>query len=300
MNTPRSLQVQMLADAWFVVWRAKYWASSFSVVGVGIALLVAANTPKRYRVEAIYALPAQTQSGGIAGLVAQIGGLSSLAGLGLGQDANAVTALATLRGPAFTSEFIRKAALESSLFPDRWDVGAKHWTSPAPTNLQLVKAFDEGGVRTIIEDRRTGLITVRIEWRDPMEAAEILGSMMDLANEQLRQGALEESRRSISFLDTELEKTSAVDLRQTINTLIASNLKQAVLATVRHDFAFRLISAPVVPMEQDFIWPRRVLMAATGLVIGGILGLATWLAMAAFRRRGLVATQKGTAPGIQG
>jgi LPS O-antigen subunit length determinant protein (WzzB/FepE family) len=296
MNKPRSLQMQMLADIWSVLWRAKYWVSGFAFAGISVALLIAANTPKRYRVEAVYALPTQTQSGGIAGLVAQLGGLSSLAGLSLGQDANAATSLATLRGPGFTAEFIRKAALETRLFPDRWDASAKRWTSSAPTDLQLVKAFDGGGVRTIIEDRRTGLITVRIEWRDPTEAVAILGSMMDLANEELRQGALEESKRSIAFLNAELEKTSAVDLRQTINTLIATNLKQSVLATVRHDFAFRLISAPVVPTERDFIWPRRVLMAATGLVIGSILGIAVWLASSALGLRGAAGGQNAAFP----
>jgi uncharacterized protein involved in exopolysaccharide biosynthesis len=297
MNAPRSQQINILADIWSVFWRAKYWVVGFAVVGVAGALIVAATTPKRYRVEAVYALPAQTQSGGVAGLVAQLGALSSLAGIGLGQDTNAATSLATLRGPGFTAEFIRKAGLESKLFPNRWDAASKRWTSPAPTDLQLVKAFDGGGVRTIIEDRRTGLISVRIEWRDPAEAAVILSSMMNLANEELRQGALEESRRSIAFLSAELDKTNAVDLRQTINTLIATNLKQSVLATVRRDFAFHLVSAPVVPTERDFIWPRKILMAASGLVIGAIFGIAAWLAASALRLRGVVGGHNPADPG---
>jgi LPS O-antigen subunit length determinant protein (WzzB/FepE family) len=290
-NTSGSPQMQMFASIWSVLWRARYWEIGGVVAGVAAALLLAATTPKRYRAEAVYSPPSQSQAGGLAGIMAQFGGLSALAGLGLGQDANTANSLATLRGPGFTSAFIRKQSLERKLFPDRWDESGKRWTSPEPTDLELVKAFDAGGVRTIIEDRRTGLTTVRIEWRDPVEAVTILNSMMALANEELRQSTIEEARRSIDVLAVELEKTSAVDLRQTINTLIATNLKQSVLASIRQDFAFHLVSAPIVPTERDFVWPRRMLMAAGGLVIGGLLGLALWLSASAasplafFRRR---------------
>ena len=108
--------------------------------------------------------------------------------------------------------------------------------------------------------------------------------MVESANEELRSKALDESNRSVQYLTNELEKTTALDLRQTINTLISTNLKQSVLASVRKDYAFRVISPAVVPTDRDYIWPRRGVMAASGFVLGGLTGLILALGLARTRR----------------
>lgn len=270
---PRSLQLGLLSDIWATLLRGKYWIIIFGAIGLVGSLLVAQYTPKHYRVEAVLAPQSQSQSAGIAGLMSQIGGLPALANLALGQDSSSANSLATLRGPQFTAGFIRKLGLEPQMYPHRWDPTEKRWTGPEPTDLELVRAFDEGGIRTIVEDRRTGLLTIRIEWRDPAQAAAILNSLIDAVNDDLRSKALQESTRSVAYLTSELDKTTAVDLRQTINALIATNMKQSVLASVRRDYAFRIVSAVVVPTARDYVWPRRVLIVVTGLVFGLIAGL---------------------------
>ena len=279
-----SVQMQLLLNSLGAIWRAKFWIIGMSLTGIGVALLLAANSEKKYRAEAIVAVQTQSPASGLAGLVSQFGGLSALAGLGLGQGTSTANSMATLRGPKFTADFIRKANLVPGLFPDRWDAKTERWTGIPPTDLELIRAFDGGGVRTIIEDRRTGLINIRIQWNEPKEAVRILNGMLVAINSDLREKALEESRHSVEFLKSQLDQTTAVDLRQTINTLIATNLKQEVLANVRQDYAFQIVSTPIVPTERDFVWPRRVMMAATGMVLGGGLGLFISLSISLYLR----------------
>jgi|SRR6185369_3866725 len=283
-SEPPSLQKQLLFGAVSAVWQAKVWIVGLALAGAGVALLMAANSERKYRAEVVVASQTESQASGLAGLVSQFGGLSALAGLGLGQQSNVANSMATFRGAKFTADFIKKQALAPGLFPDRWDKQQRRWIGNEPTDLELVKAFDGGGIRTIIEDRRTGLINVRIQWNDPQEAVRILDSMLAEVNDELRTKALEESKRSVDYLKVQLDQTNAVDLRQTINTLIATNLKQAVLANVRRDYAFQVVSPAVVPTSRDFVWPRRMLMAATGVVLGGLLGLAASLSIALARR----------------
>jgi len=269
------------------LWRLKYVAVLGAAIGFGTALWWSETTPKIYGVEGVYATQSQQGAGGLAGLMTQLTGLSSLSALGMASDSSSVSALATLRGPNFTARFIHDAAMEPKLFPELWDPENQRWKGKVPTDLELIKAFDGNGMRTIVEDRRTGLVTIRIQWRDGDEAVKLLTTMMDSINQEMRERALTESRRSVQLLEAELAKQQEVDLRQTINTLIATNLKQVVLAEVRRDFAFREVSAPVRPQARDFIWPRRAILCLLGIAIGTVLAcLIGSLAQATlFKRR---------------
>ena len=251
-----------------------WWILVGGIVGLAIAIVISIYSPKKYRVEVVLAYqPSQSGAGQLGPLSGQLGALSSFVGLNVGQDSSNAIALATLKGHRFTAEFIRDYGLLQKLFADRWDPIQRKWKGRPPTLDQAVNAFDRGGIRKILDDRQTGLITMQIEWRNPSEAETWLNALVERVNAELRRKAIADAGRSLKYLSDELNRESVLELRQAISRLMEIQLNQIMLANVRDDYAFRVVDAPLLPDQRDYIWPRRVLMGAVGLLMGGAIAV---------------------------
>jgi uncharacterized protein involved in exopolysaccharide biosynthesis len=223
-----------------------------------------------YRSEALLMPAARKEASGRSGaLSGQLGGLAALAGIDITAGTGGKEeAIATLSSSGFARDFINAEQLLPVLFERRWDTRAKRWKPgmPPPTLEDGVKKFTEE-VRTISEDRTTGLITLKVEWRTPELAAHWANGMIDRVNERMRARAIRDAERSIDFLNKELEKTTVVELRQAIYRLIEEQVNNAMLANVQYEYAFRVVDPAVAPMKRAS--PRRAAMT----VIGGVFGL---------------------------
>jgi len=254
-----------------LLWRAKWWLIGGALAGGLAAGWVVADTERVYRAEAVL-VPVSTRDRGPLEAMGDFGGLAALAGISLESDSTVRVALATLRGKEFTAAFINDHKLMPLLFPDRWDSTAGRWKGTPPTMLQAVDMFDRGGIRKVIEDRKSGLVTVQIDWKDRDAAVRWLTAMVEKVNSRLRQQALDESRRSIEFLTAESERTQSVQVREAIFRLVENQMKQAALASGQGEYALKYVDRPLVPDVRDFIWPRPVFLICLGILIGGLVG----------------------------
>lgn len=212
--------------------------------------------------------------GGLSALAGQFGGLASLAGVDLGGGSGTKNeAIATLKSRAFTEKFIKDENLLPVLFEEKWDNENHRWLesdqATVPSMWSAYELFN--GIRSIAEDTKTGLITLRIEWKDPVLAARWANLLVYRVNELLRAGAIDQAQRSIDYLKRELAKTSVVELQQGIYRLIEGQVNRIMLANVRDDYTFRLVDPAVVPMEK--VWPKRKLIVVIGGISGFVLGL---------------------------
>jgi len=57
-----------------------------------------------------------------------------------------------------------------------------------------------------------------------------------------------------------------------------------MVASVRVQYTFRVIDAARPPDDDDFVRPKRVVLAAFGLFAGFVLGIAAALGLNALRR----------------
>jgi len=265
--------------------------------GIGAATFAFLMKPV-YRAEVLLA-PAATESGGgstISRLAQQFAPLTGLVG---GFDASEGLAtkevrIATLRSRRLTEQFIMQRDLLPELFPGRWDAAAKRWKGKdgkpgVPSMGDAVKRFDEQ-IRAVNEDRRTGLVTLSIEWSDPSRVADWANDLVARTNEFLRERSIEESERSIAFLEKELDKTAIVERQQIIYRLIESKMSEIMMANARTEYAFVVVDPAVAPDPGRFVRPRRIVIIGVGL----LLGLFAGLAYAAFRtmlRRGRPAAE---------
>jgi uncharacterized protein involved in exopolysaccharide biosynthesis len=135
-----------------------------------------------------------------------------------------------------------------------------------------VDMFDER-IRRVSEDRRTGLVTLAIEWRDRQEAATWANELTARANDFLRARAIDEARRSIAFLENELAKTNVVERQQIIYRLIESKTSEIMMANARKEYAFIVVDPATAPEPRDYLWPKYLVILVTGLLFGLFSGV---------------------------
>jgi uncharacterized protein involved in exopolysaccharide biosynthesis len=255
---------------------ARSWKTLLLVtlLAAGIAAAVALLLPPTFRAEALIAPVAQNEFGG--GLRSQLGGLAALAGIDLGSNGSRrEESIATLASKGFARDFILKENLMPILYPKLWDPQRSSWRADkkAPTVEDAVKKFTTD-VLTVSDDRKSGLVSVTIEWRSPEETARWANKLVDMVNARLSAEATRNAQRAIDYLDKEMDKTNAVELRQSISKLIEQQVNNAMLASVQREYAFRFIDAAVQPELRAR--PKRAAMTVVGAVLGlfcGVIGI---------------------------
>lgn len=258
---------QLVSELWGRKWIIIATTSIFAVIGVAYALLA----EERFRSSAVLA-PKQQESQ--ASLPSGIGGLASLAGIRIGASGDNAQAVAVLRSRALIEDFINAENLMPVLFADDWNSESESWINPDPEEQpdlrDGVKFFDEN-VRSIDENVESGLITLTVEWTDADVAARWVDQLVRLTNDKLRDWDLTESRARLSFLDEQLKTENLLELRQTLSRMIEEQMQTIMLAQADTEYAFRTIDPPRAPIERSS--PRRKLVVALAVVLGGFLGL---------------------------
>jgi uncharacterized protein involved in exopolysaccharide biosynthesis len=254
---------------------------AFMVFGGGLALIRDMVTPPTYRAVAILAV-VNGNTGASEGSAGNLGALASLAGVSLsGTESRRAEYLAVLQSRRILSKFIRLENLMPVLFSNRWDSKSNAWRSSSlrrpPTETDVEEYF-RNEILTVTDDKKTGLISVRIDWRDPVLAAKWANGIVALLNEEMRQTAVDEGRRSIEYLNQELAKTTVSEIRQSISRLLESRLNKIMVANTQDQYALRTVD-PALPADPARpIKPRRVLDVVAGIFLGFSLGsgVAMW------------------------
>lgn len=263
--------------------RAYRWLLlGFVVSGVATGWLVYFLSTPVYVVSATLAPQTEDESSGVlAGLGSQVGGLAALAGISLDNASQQKEeAIAILNSKSFAYAFFRERNLLPELFPEKWNNETKRWTTDAedtPTMGDAWELFDRH-VRDVHEDRKTGMVTLSIEWTDRVEAVEWTGELVSRLNEVMRRRAIEEAETSLTYLNRELDKSSSIDIRQAIYRLIETQIKKVMLANVRAEYSMRVIDPPVMPDADRFDRPKVV----PAILLGGICGLLLGAIASAF------------------
>ncbi len=266
-----------IIELWQLIWEGRWLVLGvtllFAAAGTAYALLA---TPW-YRAEVLL-MPAEKNPA--EALAAQFGGLASLMGINLGGGSDDAEALAVLKSKGFARAFIEDQNLLVVLLADDWDPVAKQWKGRKadwPDVRDGVRYFEKK-VRRVSEDRRTGLVTLSIEWVDPEVAASWANLMATRVNDQMRQRALASAKSNIDYLHAEIEETNLVTLQQAIGRLLELELQKFMFAKGNHEFSYRVVDKAQIPKRRSK--PLRALILASSVIFGGLVSIAILL----FRR----------------
>ncbi len=258
-----------LREIWQALVDNKKLIAVVTAVTTLIALVTAFLITPVYRAEVLLAPVTAEKTGGLGALAGQFGDLAALAGISLGGGDQTQEAIATLKSRALTEAFIKENNLMPILFEDEWDADDKGWKDQdpenAPTIWQAYEMFSKD-IRTVSADKKGGLVTLAIEWRDPVLAAAWANDLVKRVNRQRQKEAIQEAESSIGYLYKQLAKTSSVEVEQAIYRLVEAQTKNIMVAHAREEYAFKVID-PAVPPEKK-AKPKRSLIVMAGFLIG--------------------------------
>lgn len=258
-------------------WQRKFLVIALIFASAVLAGAFAAIQKPKYRSETVLAEADNGKSGSLlSGLSGQFGNLASLAGVNLGRGSGTLEeSLATITSNAVLYDFIERNNLLKVILASRWDEKKGQWKHGLfkhrdPTEWHAAQAFRKS-ILTVSEDKRTHLVKLIIEWKDPVQARDWANDLVSATNKRIREHVIAISTRNLEYLNLQLEKATTVDLRQAISRLIETETKSAMVARGNDEYALKIIDPAVVPQEKYS--PQITLIVMLGGALGLLLGL---------------------------
>lgn len=292
-----------LRELFRTLWAGKWLISGTTFVAAVIAVIVALMMPNIYRADVLLASNHQEGAGALSALAAQYGGLASLAGINLnvGKADKTVLGLEVLKSRKFISKFIERHELlvpliaahgwdtetgDLKIDADDYDVTAKRWvrdvSPPKKTIPSLQEAYEEFmEILTVSTDKKSGLVTVAVEFYSPTMAKQWVDWLVDDLNAFIMQQDVTEAEQAIEYLNGQIANTSLAELQNVFFRLIEEQTKTVMLAAVSNEYLLKTLDPAIAPEEKAR--PKRALIAILGTLLGGMLGV-----MVVFVRNGTV------------
>jgi hypothetical protein len=259
----------------------------FVLACTAIAGTIASFVPKTYSATVVMASATNGADagrlGGAASLASQFGGIASLAGLSLPTNQREWQSVAVLESEALTENFIKDNDLLPVLYADKWDANAKRWkvsdSKDIPT-LWKANRYFKRKIRAVAVDPKTGLITLQIKWRNADQAAAWANGLVEMANDYLRNKAIAESERSIAYLNQQAAKTTVLEARQAIFSVLEAEIDKAMLARGTKEYAFNILDPAFAPEKPSSLpvaaWMIIAFLASSVLACLGVFVTVAW------------------------
>ena len=287
-----------LRELFSVLWAGKVKIIAITAVFAVASVIYALSVPNQYKATALLA-PAQSDGGGLSGALGQLGGLASLAGvsIGGGESSESQIAQEIMKSWSFVEGFIAdndlavevyaaegwsKGSNELQINQDAYDSEGSEWLIEdefgvvgPPSSWQLFKAFSERVA--VSEDKKSGLVSVSIEYYSPQIAKQWLDLYISAINKHMQERQVKKVSNNISYLEAQIGKTSIAEMREVFYTIIEEQTKNKMVAEASPDYAFVAVSPSMVPEEKS--QPKRALICILGTLLGGMLSVLLVLVM---------------------
>ena len=288
-----------LRELFSVLWAGSRKILAITVVFAFVSVIYALSLPNQYKATSLLA-PAQSDSSDLSGALGQLGGLASLAGvdIGGGKSTEAHMAQEIMKSWSFIDGFIidndlavelcavegwSKVSNELLINDGVYDTENKQWfkknnecgVKGPPSSWVLFETFSERLV--VSENKKSGLVTVSIEYYSPQIAKQWLDTYVAAINAHMQQRQVEKVTNNINYLQDQIEKTSIAEMREVFYTIIEGQTKNKMVAEASPEYAFVAVSPSMVPEKKS--QPQRAIICVIGTLLGGILSVLLVLIM---------------------
>jgi uncharacterized protein involved in exopolysaccharide biosynthesis len=288
-----------LRELFTVLWVGKIKIIAVTAMFAILSVFYALSVPNQYKAS-VSLVPAQQQSGGISGALAQLGGIASLAGVSLGSGDSSESQIAQriMQSWSFIDDFIKSNNLEIDIFAaegwdrasgklnideDLYNSGTTQWLVKneetnkvgMPSSWRLFETFTE--ILSVSEDKKTGLVSMSIEYYSPQIAKQWLDMYISAINKHMQERQMAKVTRNIEYLEAQIAKTTIAEMQEVFYTIIEEQLKSKMLAEANPDYAFVVVSPSMVPEQKS--QPKRALICILGTLLGGMLSILMVLIM---------------------
>jgi uncharacterized protein involved in exopolysaccharide biosynthesis len=251
-------------------------AAGVIIICVGCSLVLGFALTPYWRVEeTLMPVPRNPMGnsglGSLAGMAGGLGGLGLLLGR---QSINQDEALAVLNSRELFDAYATRENLLPILFASKWDAAGRRWRvsgSSVPTLRRGYRLFNRS-IRDIDMDRRTGIVTLSITWKDRALAMKWARGLVDLVNAQMRSRAMAQADHDMRYLGAAMRKAGSDNDSNQLTSALASSyehsLQDYMFAQGQPEYAFRIVDPPTYPDDRERVWPLRTVFAVIGLVVG--------------------------------
>lgn len=283
---------ELFQTLWDGKWLIVLITSVCAALGVGVALYL----PNQYTVTAKIAPVGDSGGGGLSALAGQFGGLAGLAGISLPSSGGSTSdlLLEIMQSRQFIGQFIEQnelaprllavtrydAQTQAEIFePAIYEQGSATWVEEPPTFMGQIEAFSNA--LSVNQDRDTAVLEISFKHASPLFAQEVLSLLITRIDDFARERDEARAQQSIEYLQGQLRQTRLAEVQRVLYDMIESQTKTLMLAEVNADYAFQVIDPPLLP---DFpSEPKRPLIAALAVVLGGMIGVL-WVLIQSFVR----------------
>jgi len=282
-----------LRELFGVLWAGRLKILVITAVFALASVVYALSVPNQYKATALLS-PAQSSGGGLSGALGQLGGLASLAGvsIGGGESSEAQVAQEIMKSWNFIEGFIKSNDLAVEIYAaegwsrssnslqinsDLYDESDSQWLVEnnetgelgPPSSWKLFEDFS--GMLSVSEDKKSGLVSVSVEYYSPQIAKHWLDLYVAAINGHMQERKMAEVTRNITYLEAQIKKTNIAEMKEVFYTIIEEQIKSKMLAEASPDYAFVPVSPSMVPEEKS--QPKRALICILGTLLGGMLSV---------------------------
>ncbi len=281
-----------LKELFSVLWARKIKIIVITAIFAVGSVFYALSIPNQYRAVALLA-PIQSDSS-LSSALSQLGGFTSLAVVSIGGSEASESQIAQeiMKSWSFIERFITENDLSVKVYAvegwardsneliiddDIYDTSSKAWlledddndeTQP-PTSWALYERFDK--MLSVSENKKSGLVTVSIEYYSPEIAKEWLDMYVAAINKHMQERQVARVSNNIEYLEAQIEKTSIAEMREVFYTIIEEQTKNKMVAEASPDYVFVSVSPSMVPEKKSK--PSRALICILVTLFGGMLSM---------------------------
>ncbi len=227
-----------------------------------------------------------------SGALSDFSGVASLVGVDLsGDGASVFKVLEIIQSREFTKHLITFDNILPSIMaaesydtsskkiifdPEIYDEESKTWTREPSANGNVIPSHLEAhreysDMLSIMKDKITGLISIKIEHVSPVFAHEFLSLIIQEANNLNREIDVATTTKALAYLKTELSQTPQVEIKKSISKLIENQLETKMMASIYDDYVLIALEPPFVPDKKS--GPIRSLIVIVSTLLAGIFSL---------------------------
>lgn len=160
-----------LLEYWNVLWRRKISIIVLCVVVVLTSMIISLRSPKFYKAETVF-ISSGSEAGGLGAALSSLPFAGALGGAA-GIQTQADKILLILKSRTTADAVIRKFDLLKIFYNSSWDAAKGTWKNPEkPPIMQDAESMLNMRI-TKFNKSKEGAITISVEWKDPVLAADM-------------------------------------------------------------------------------------------------------------------------------
>lgn len=273
---------------WKELLELKWISALVMMLSISISFLFYIVSDKRYEVEVTFLVANASSTDSTLNLPSGISSLAGIAGVNLNTSQQTASAMAELKSKKFIVEFVTKYDLDKFLLAGKLDstnqkmiidnelynTTTQEWVrtrhpgdKPTPTEWEKYEAFNS--IISFKEDKNTGIQTLILTWKDPVQALAWASLFLKEADARLKSKELIQAKKTIEYLSQEIDKTPLIKYQNIFYKLVEEQNKILMLADTRDYFVFKIIDPAITPTQPTS--PKAPKILALGVFVGILL-----------------------------